>query len=130
MSFRKSLIIFGFVAVACGSAQADLPLGLWQSAPDSTGLVVHVRTKPCGRQLCGRVERAKNLRGYDTPSKAVGSQVLWGLDLQADGSYNGQFWAPDQGKIRSARVRVQGNEMLLHSCDGSACRDEVLQRLR
>tara|TARA_R110002094_G_scaffold91503_1_gene93700 strand:+ start:3853 stop:4188 length:336 start_codon:yes stop_codon:yes gene_type:complete len=58
MSEFKSLIIISFLSVMASMARADVPLGLWQSSPDASGLVVHVRTKPCGRALCGRIERA------------------------------------------------------------------------
>ncbi|MGB3246516.1 MAG: DUF2147 domain-containing protein [Sulfitobacter sp.] len=130
MNIRKILILFGFVGAIAGPAQADAPLGLWQAAPDGRGLVVHVRTRPCGSSICGRVERAKNLRGYDTPSSAVGQQVLWDVNMQDDGSYLGQLWASDSGQRSVARLKPQGNQMQVETCVGSDCKAEIWKRLR
>lgn len=130
MFFRKMLISMGFVLATTTVGQADLPAGLWESTPDTRGLIVHVRTRPCGSAMCGKVERAKNARGYDTPSTAVGSKVLMDLAQQSDGTYLGKFWASDQGRLMTARVRLQGNEMMLNNCDGAGCRNEVWKRLR
>ncbi len=111
-------------------AQSDMPVGLWRSAPDDSGLVVHVRTRACGASLCGMVERAKDRRGYDTPSSVVGSKVMWDLKPQPDGSYAGQFREPVQGKAVPVNLKVQGNKLWLRGCDAGACRDAVWTRLR
>lgn len=70
-------------SVACagfsGPVGADVVEGVWKSAPDRNGLVVHVRAKPCRSALCGTVERAKDRRGYDTRSTAVGKRVFWDM---------------------------------------------------
>lgn len=130
MTLRTSLILLPFVLFPMGSALADLPTGLWKSPPDSVGHVMHVRTRHCGPRLCGQVERMKDTRGFDTPSRAVGSKVLLDLSDQGDGSYVGKFWSADEGQLRTTRLRVRGNEMRLHNCAGITCREDVWTRIR
>ncbi|MGJ8617379.1 MAG: DUF2147 domain-containing protein [Sulfitobacter sp.] len=131
MSKFTTFAIITVLSVGAASlARADVPLGLWKSSPDATGLVVHVRTKPCGRALCGRIERAKDRRGYDTPSTAVGRKMLWDMTAQPDGSYAGKIWEPVKNRMLTARMQVEGNTMRLHNCDDAACQDVVWTRLR
>ncbi|KIN60487.1 hypothetical protein Z945_1460 [Sulfitobacter noctilucae] len=130
MKLCKFLFSIVFSTMAAAPLRADLAVGLWQSQPDATGLVVHVRTKNCGSAICGRIERAKDLRGYDTPSSVVGRRMIMGMLAQEDGSYAGQIWEPQRNKLLTARMQVQGNVMRLRNCDESACQDIVWQRLR
>jgi len=73
--FHKIAIAAVAVSFSVCVANAEVPPGLWKSALDASGMVVHTRTKSCGAALCGRVERVKDRRGYDTPSRSVG-QVM------------------------------------------------------
>lgn len=130
MSKFIPFVVLTVLCAAASVARADVPLGLWQSNPDASGLVVHVRTKPCGHALCGRIERAKDQRGYDTPSTAVGRKMLWDMAPQPDGTYAGQIWEPAQNRMLIAKMQVQGNTMRLRNCDGAACQDVVWTRLR
>ena len=130
MSKFTSFIIIAVLSAGAGMARADVPLGLWKSAPDASGLVVHVRTKPCGSALCGRVERAKDRRGYDTPSTFVGRKMLWDMKAQPDGSYEGKIWEPAGNRMLGTKMQVQGNRMQFRSCDEAICQDEVWTRLR
>jgi uncharacterized protein (DUF2147 family) len=109
---------------------ADVPLGLWEAVPDRRGVVVHVRTRTCGASLCGQIERAKDRRGYDTPSRAIGRRMLLDMKAQPDGSYQGQIWEPDRNRLLSARMKVEGNRMQLENCDGDACKTVTWRRLR
>lgn len=126
----KSLIIIAFLSAFGGAAQAEVPIGLWKSGPDAYGKVVYVRTKPCGRALCGRVERAKDRNGYDTPSNVVGRKVLWDMVPQPDGSYQGKIWEASGDRMLGVRMQVQGNIMQLHNCDEASCQDVTWTRLR
>ncbi|MGC1497342.1 MAG: DUF2147 domain-containing protein [Sulfitobacter sp.] len=130
MSKLITFVLIAGMAAAASAARADVPLGLWKSNPDASGLVVHVRTKPCGPAVCGRIERAKDRRGYDTPSRAVGRKMLWDMTPQPDGSYQGKIWEPAANKMLVAKMQVQGNTMRLHNCDNAVCRDVVWTRLR
>lgn len=130
MSPFRRLCPVVFLISSAAPVFADWPVGLWQSTPDRSGRVVHVRTKPCGAAICGRVERAKDRFGYDTPSRIVGRRMLMDMHEQADGSYLGRLWEPDQNRILTARMRVQGNTMLFHNCDDTRCEDVVWTRVR
>ncbi|KIN64042.1 hypothetical protein Z946_2927 [Sulfitobacter noctilucicola] len=130
MTLYKFIVPAVLAAGLCTPLHADVPLGLWESKPDRRGVVVHVRTKPCGQSICGRIERAKDRRGYDTPSNALGRRMLMDMQAQSDGSYSGKIWEPSRNRIISSLMRVQGNRMELHNCDGDACEDVVWTRLR
>ena len=130
MSKLISFIAIGILSAAASVARADAPLGLWESTPDASGLVVHVRTKACGRAVCGRVERAKDRRGYDTPSNAVGRQMIRDMIAQPDGSYQGTIWEPASNRMLVAKMHVRGNQLQVQNCDGDVCRDVVWNRLR
>lgn len=118
------------MAVAVNHAHAETPVGLWQSPPDSRGIVLHVRTRTCGPGICGQVERVKNRRGYDAPSRAVGHVVLKDLVPSGDGSFSGQLREPYSATAVQALMKVQGDMMRIHNCDGDRCRDVVWRRVR
>lgn len=130
MGYFRYLFPVIFAGMSAVPAAADWPVGLWQSAPDRSGRVVHVRTKPCGPAICGRVERAKDRDGYDTPSRVVGRKMLLDMLKQQDGTYLGRIWEPERNKMLTARMEVRGNALHLHNCDGDTCRDAVWQRVR
>jgi uncharacterized protein (DUF2147 family) len=130
MNFRNILFSLSFILASPVSAVADVPVGLWEAKPDRRGVVVHVRTKPCGSAICGRIERAKDRRGYDTPSTDLGRRMLLNMQAQSDGSYTGKVWEPVDNRMLTAKMRVRGNMMELNTCDGVACDDVVWTRLR
>lgn len=130
--------IFGvaiFVALAGSAAaqqegHAEIPRGLWETPLDATGVLFHVRTRRCGRALCGRVERAKNRRGYDTPSNAVGDKFIWNMRPHPDGSFFGEYRDPQANSYSKSRVNVVGKELRLEACNDNGCRKEVWKRIR
>ena len=131
MGCFRTLFPMIFAGLSAFPAAADWPVGLWQSTPDRSGRVVHVRTKPCGAAICGRVERAKDRHGYDTPSRVVGRKMLLDMLEQEDGSYLGRIWEPERNKILVARMQVRGNAMHLQNCDrDNTCNDAVWMRVR
>lgn len=113
-----------------GEKPAEVPRGLWETPPDRAGVILHVRTRRCGRALCGRVERAKNRRGYDTPSNAVGNKVLWELQPRPDGSFLGEYRGPTAKRFLASRVEVAGRELRLDACDDTGCERFVWTRIR
>ena len=132
----KRVSVAVIVALLAGSVQAqdgesiEPPRGLWQTEPDSLGIVFHVRTRNCGASLCGRVERVKNRAGLDAPSDAVGEKVLWGLRPQPDGSFFGEYRDRRGDIFLDSRVTVVGREMRLRACRRTACQDVVWRRIR
>jgi len=98
MFLTKYIFYAAIFAASSTTVFADVVEGVWKSAPDVNGLVVHVRAKPCGPALCGTVERAKDRRGYDKRSTAVGKRVFWDMKPQPDGSYVGTLLEPSASK--------------------------------
>jgi uncharacterized protein (DUF2147 family) len=121
-----SALIFGISAPVF----ADVVEGVWKSTPDVNGLVVHVRAKACGQALCGVVERAKDRRGYDKKSTAVGKRVFWDMVEQPDGTYEGTLIEPSGFKLQQAKMMVEGNAMHLVRCAGATCDEVIWTRLR
>ncbi|WP_152543042.1 DUF2147 domain-containing protein [Sulfitobacter mediterraneus] len=130
---------FVSVAVLCATlaspalaqdAQVEVPLGLWKSEPDRRGIVLNVRTKPCGRSMCGRVERVKDRRGYDTPSTMVGQKVLWDLKPQPDGSFLGKMVDNQGNWLSETRIEARSGKLHLRACGDDGCQDLVWKRLR
>ncbi len=130
MILKKSILYSAFCAIISIPAQADVVEGVWKSAPDINGLVVHVRAKPCGLAVCGVVERAKDRRGYDKRSSSVGRRVFWDMVQQPDGTYVGALLEPSATQIQQAKMRVDGNAMRLVKCQDNACKEMIWTRLR
>lgn len=135
---RWAVMVLGFW-IATGAATGahaqdggmiEVPRGLWETPVDLQGVKFHVRTRPCGRALCGRVERAKNRRGFDTPSNAVGQKVLWEMQPQPDGSFFGEIRDSRANRLLNSRVQLVGNRLRIRACDDSACVDSEWKRLR
>tara|TARA_R100001369_G_scaffold19742_8_gene35992 strand:+ start:775 stop:1167 length:393 start_codon:yes stop_codon:yes gene_type:complete len=130
MFLLKYIYCAAIFAVSSTTVFADVVEGVWKSTPDVNGLVVHVRAKPCGPALCGTVERAKDRRGYDTRSTAVGKRVFWDMKPQPDGSYVGTLLGTSASEMRKATMLVHGNAMRLQTCIGDACNEMIWTRLR
>ncbi len=135
---RKVVFILGCVtalasastALAQAEGTVEVPRGLWETPLDAQGIKYHVRTRRCGRALCGRVERAKNRRGFDTPSNAVGDKVLWEMQPQPDGSFTGEFRDSHANRLLNSRVALQGNILAVNACDSNTCTHSTWKRLR
>ena len=118
------------VIATVGTGRADVPIGLWQSNPDARGIVLHVRTRPCGVAICGQVERVKDRRGYDAPSRAVGQRVLIDLLPDDQGMFSGGIWEPTSNRMLRARMQVDGNLMRFENCNGDQCSNVIWRRMR
>lgn len=125
-----ALLLYAPPSFAQEAAEIEVPRGLWETEVDDRGVVFHVRTRRCGRNLCGRVERAKNRKGFDTPSNAVGNKVLWELRPQPDGSFFGEYRGPQARRYLQSRITEVGRELRLEACNEEGCRDQVWRRLR
>ncbi|MFD2738947.1 DUF2147 domain-containing protein [Sulfitobacter aestuarii] len=132
MHLLRILIGLAFITALpiSATAQEAMAHGVWKSTPDRNGLVVHVRTKPCGAALCGTVERAKDRRGYDKRSSAVGRKIIWDMKPASDGVYRGKLWERDRNRTLDARLSVEGNALRLQQCDDNGCKDVIWTRLR
>lgn len=117
-------------AQADGEGVVEVPRGLWETEADTFGIVFHVRTKRCGRALCGRVERVKDRRGYDTPSNAVGAKVLWEMRPQPDGSFFGEYRGPQANRYLKSRAEIAGKKLRLKACNDEGCDTRIWTLIR
>ena len=130
LAFMMACLLMAKSVAAEGDGPAEVPRGLWQTEADRSGVIFHVRTRRCGRALCGRVERAKNRQGYDTPSNAVGAKVLWEMRPQPDGSFFGEYRGPQADRYLSSRVTTSGKELRLKACNEEGCEARTWVLLR
>ncbi len=114
-------LTFAFMSAAQAGTRGEVPRGLWQTEPDGNGLVLHVRTRSCGRDLCGRVERVKNRRGIDAPSNLVSQKVFWSMRPQPDGAFFGEYRDREARSFPGSRVEFTGRKLLLRTCEGQTC---------
>ena len=99
------------------------PTGLWL---DHTGRGA-VEILPCGQKLCGRIvwmqqpndKKGQPLRDGLNPDKTLrarpicGLQVIGGLELQRDGSWDkGWIYDPEQGEAFDVEIRLRGPDRL------------------
>jgi hypothetical protein len=135
MTFIRYIAALLLVGLASGIAaqeggQGEVPRGVWQTEPDSLGVVLLVRTRACGSALCARVQRAKNRAGYDAPSDAVGQKVFWAMKPQPDGSFFGEYRDARAQRFLQSRVEVFGRKLRLRACDKTACRETTWKLVR
>lgn len=115
---------------AAAGERGEVPRGLWQTEPDMFGHVLHVRTRSCGRALCGRVERVKDRRGIDAPSNLVSQQVFWSMRQQADGAFFGEYRDRQANSFAQSRVEFSGRKLRLRACEGTTCREAIWVRVK
>ena len=136
MSLQKgiavALAVVGLsgAVLAQSDSQTEVPRGLWETPLSEAGIRFHVRTKRCGSALCGRVERVKDRRGYDTPSTMVGQKVLWDLKPQPDGSFLGKMVDSQGNWLSETRIEARSGKLHLRACGDDGCQDLVWKRLR
>ncbi|MEM6941787.1 MAG: hypothetical protein AAF943_13255 [Pseudomonadota bacterium] len=128
--FAVAIWMLCLAGSAAANNRVEVPLGLWQTEPDSIGVVFWVRTRACGRSLCARVERAKNRRGFDAPSVSVGARVFWSMQPRPDGAFVGEYRDRAANSYLKSRVEVFGKELRLEACDDGGCRNEIWMRVR
>ncbi|MEM6303477.1 MAG: hypothetical protein AAGF32_09190 [Pseudomonadota bacterium] len=123
-------VVWPLAVFSQGDSQLEVPRGLWETELDASGIRFHVRTKRCGRALCGRVERVKNRRGYDAPSNAVSAQVLVQMRPQPDGSFFGEARDTTARSFPQSRVVLRGDSLIVRFCQGDTCKEQAWKRLR
>ncbi len=123
------LMAFAAMSAVQAGSRGEVPRGLWQTEPDANGLVLQVRTRSCGRALCGRVERVKNRRGIDAPSNLVSQKVFWSMRQQPDGAFFGEYRGRDARSFPQSRVEFSGRELRLRACEGNACSESTWTRV-
>lgn len=121
--------LFAAHAVAAGE-RGEVPRGLWQTEPDMFGLVLHVRTRPCGRALCARVERVKDRRGIDAPSNLVSQQVFWSMRQLPDGAFFGEYLDREAVSFPQSRVEFSGRMLRLRACINNTCSESHWTRVK
>ena len=129
----KTLLFAMAIAFAGTAAMADPVEGLWKTKPDDNGNFGHVQIAPCGAKLCGTLVKAFDGSGTQIDSPNVGRQIVWDMNANGGGSYNGgKVWAPDRDKTYRSKMSLQGNTLSVSGCvlGGVICRASDWTRVR
>lgn len=126
-----SLIATLSITPAQAQKQPDW-VGTWRNGSNS----VHIRTEPCGRNLCGRVVWANAKAKADArrggTAQLIGTRIF--RDFKRDGAeWRGKVFVPDIGKTFSGtltqpdRNTLRGSGCLLGHI---ACKEQTWKRVR
>jgi len=127
--FASAAIVLVSAAQALAADPAE---GIWKTMPGDDGAFGHVRIYDCDGQICGVIHRAFATGGAEVESENVGKRMIWGMELEGDGSYaGGSIWAPDRDKIYRSKMSLDGNRLTVSGCiaGGLICRDQVWSRV-
>ena len=117
--------------VAAAPAANDPAIGTWTNPKGS----LTVRTRWCGKQLCGRVVAAtprqqEKARAAGVP-RLVGTELLRGF-RRSGGGWSGSLFVPDQGQAVDSKLRVAGpNSLEISGCliGGILCKTQLWTRV-
>jgi uncharacterized protein (DUF2147 family) len=113
-------------------ADADPVDGTWRSPPRTSGAYLIVEIGPCAdapAKRCGVVVSAHNGARPET----VGRQVIRGMELQPDGTWQGEVIQPLKEQVYKSRVVPAGrNVMRVQGCviGGLICTTQEWTRVR
>jgi uncharacterized protein (DUF2147 family) len=122
------------IALAAPAPAAPPPpawQGVWRNAANS----VHIRTSPCGRNLCGTVIWANERAKADVAARGgrlVGAQLFRNFERGEDGLWYGEVFVPDIGRSFSGTLEQQNaNTLVGEGCllGRLGCRTEVWTRV-
>ncbi len=117
----RPLLVAGLLALAAPAA-ADPLEGLWRTAPDVNGRIGIVRVAPCGRALCGTLERATDPAGRPLASSDIGRRVIWDTVPRGAGVYRGRVYSPARNAEYDSRLTLSGDRLLVEGCLLGQCR--------
>jgi uncharacterized protein (DUF2147 family) len=107
-----ALMLAFTLSVPAQAAPAPSPIGLWQN-PKATLLV---RTRDCGRELCGNIVWAGPKAIADAREAGiatlVGTELLIGYHPSGKGRWTGQVYVPDQGRRFYSTIDVESADRL------------------
>ncbi len=130
-------ILAAALLTATPLAAAEPIAGTWVTAAKD-GVV---RIAPCGKSLCGRLDRfltpppqGLDQRDVNNPNAALRSRKLLGLPILTGFSEDGAVWRgtiydPKAGKsYRSVVRRLDANRLEVKGCIGPFCQTQVWRR--
>lgn len=134
---RIALILAALVATPAAAAPAPLA-GKWKT-DDATAIILVAPCTPGAATLCGWINRFlvpeapggaiddKNPDKAKRGRKLLGVPILTGL--KADGEqWVGRGYSPKEGRNFNAKVKVEGDKLILKGCVSIICRTVVWTR--
>ena len=129
--------VLGMAAMTPAAFAAEPITGRWVTAEKDAVVAI----APCGKTLCGRIERflvpppqGKDQRDVNNPDaamrtrKLLGTAILTGLTANGD-AWKGQVYDPKKGKTYTAYVRRKPDGTLeMKGCVGPFCQAQVWRK--
>ena len=129
--------VLGMAAMTPAAFAAEPITGRWVTAEKDAVVAI----APCGKTLCGRIERflvlpphGKDQRDVNNPDaamrtrKLLGTAILTGLTANGD-TWKGQVYDPKKGKTYTAYVRRKPDGTLeMKGCVGPFCQAQVWRK--
>lgn len=126
-----AVIVMGITPSA--ALAADKSFGTWRNPKNS----VHVRARPCGKEMCGVVvwanAKAKADAARGGTENLVGSALFQGFVQEKPGIWRGKVFVPDIGKTFSGTISMiddnhaEGKGCLLGRV---GCKSQIWTRLK
>ena len=117
-------IVLGIGLLLAASAGADPIEGIWRTHnyKDVGGNLV-VDFSPCNGKFCGKILYSVDLndKKYEE-SPYVGQNIILDMIPDGKGSYkNGMFFDPNNGKLYTAQLVLQGRKLRVKTCFSVFC---------
>jgi len=112
-----------------GAAQAQDATGLWRTEATNEGYL-EIRIAPCGANLCGTIERARDSSGVEGPYPHIGRQMVWNMEPNGPGAWRrGKIWDPRNDRTFNSKMVLSGNTLTVSGCILGLCDGQDWQRV-
>jgi uncharacterized protein (DUF2147 family) len=103
----------------------DALVGLWKTALQDDGGYGFVQIAPCGAAFCGTLVKGVNSAGeVATSGGDIGRPILWDMQAAGDGHFTGgKIFSPDRNQTYGAKLKLDGDRLMVSGCVLGICRD-------
>ena len=118
------------MGLASAAWAADPVEGVWKTEVDD-GRYAHVAIKACGAKICGVFQQTFDANG-PAASDVIGKQLLWDMNPEGGGKYEGQVYRPSNDKVYLGKIEISGKNMKLRGCvaGGLFCASQAWVKLQ
>ncbi|WP_050522508.1 DUF2147 domain-containing protein [Pseudorhodobacter wandonensis] len=126
---KQVVTAVALVLTASMAQAADPVFGMWKTQVDD-GAYAQVQIAPCGKKICGTIERTFNASGeYKSPN--IGKKLVWDMAANGDGAYSGgKIWQPSTGKEYKSKMALSGDVLSVSGCWGIICKKQSWSRVK
>jgi uncharacterized protein (DUF2147 family) len=126
----KSIALLAVLSATALPALAQDARGVWRTEATDDGYL-EVEIAPCGPHLCGKILRARNLKGEEGPYPHLGRTMIWDMIPETPSRWSvGKIWDPSRDVTVNGKLALQGDRLTLSGCFLAICRSQDWTRLR